>query len=255
MYLFHAPNSAASQKVRFCLNEKGLAFEETVIDLLGGEQFSDDYRAKNPHAVVPTLEDGGAMLIESSLINEYLDEAYAPGSLSPKEPADRHAMRLLIQRFDGLHQACGNLTYAILSGTILQLVGAEKINAQIAKMPNPHNRAHRHAVINEGVASAEFNDALVQYQSCFDDMEARLAGREWLVGEAYSLADLTFAVYAARAAHLGLTREIDARANFARWFASVQERPAFAKTFDESTAMLEGIMRQNGEELLDQIYG
>ncbi len=255
MHLYHAPNSAASQKVRFALHEKQLAFEEALIDLLSGEQFSEEYRAKNPGAVVPTLVDGDAVLIESSLINEYLDEAYTPGSLSPAAPADRHAMRLLIQRFDGLHQACGDLSYGVLSGPILQLVGADKINAQIEKMPGTRNRAHRHAVINQGVASDEFNSALAQHQSIFGEMNARLDGRRWLVGDGFSQADLSLAIYVTRVDHLSMGREIDTRAHLKRWFGEIQRRRAYALTYNEVTKPLEDVMRATGEQLLDQIYG
>ena len=83
MRLYHNPISTCSQKVRMVLHEKGLAFDDTVLDLQQGEQFEPDYQALNPNAVVPTLEDQGSVMIESTLINEYLDDAY-PNPFNPE---------------------------------------------------------------------------------------------------------------------------------------------------------------------------
>ena len=82
MKLYHNPVSTCSQKVRLVLAEKGLEYESEVLDLLAGDQFAPDYVAKNPSAVVPTLEDGGRVFVESTLINEYLDDAYPEQQLS-----------------------------------------------------------------------------------------------------------------------------------------------------------------------------
>ena len=78
MRLYHNPVSSCSQKVRMVLSEKGLEFDSTIIDLQKGEQFDPDYMKLNPNAVVPTLDDGGNILIESTLINEYLDTTSSP---------------------------------------------------------------------------------------------------------------------------------------------------------------------------------
>jgi len=83
MKLYHNPLSSCSQKVRMVLHEKKLSWESQVIDLQKGEQFTADYLALNPNAVVPTLEDQGHTVIESTLINEYLDDAYADITLKP----------------------------------------------------------------------------------------------------------------------------------------------------------------------------
>ena len=84
MKRFHAPISTCSQKVRLVLAEKGLAYESALVDLTSGEQFKPEYLALNPSAVVPTLQDGGATFVESTLINEYLDDAYPEVALKPR---------------------------------------------------------------------------------------------------------------------------------------------------------------------------
>src|SRR5712675_3161415 len=83
--LYNAPQSTCSQRVRFVLNAKGLAFEEVKLDLLAGDQLKPDYLALNPNGVVPTLDHDGNIVIDSSVIIEYLDEvAPAPENFSPR---------------------------------------------------------------------------------------------------------------------------------------------------------------------------
>ena len=72
--LYNAPQSTCSQRVRFVLNAKELPFSEVKLDLLAGDQLKPDYLALNPNGVVPTLDHDGAVVIDSSVIIEYLDE-------------------------------------------------------------------------------------------------------------------------------------------------------------------------------------
>jgi maleylpyruvate isomerase len=97
MKLYTFFRSSASYRVRIALNLKGLDYEHVPIHLRrgGGEQFSPAYRAKNPQALVPTLEDGGRTLTQSLAIIEYLEERYPEPPLLPKDPADRAAVRAM----------------------------------------------------------------------------------------------------------------------------------------------------------------
>src|SRR5262252_10718055 len=96
--LYNAPQSTCSQRVRFVLNAKGLPFEEVKLDLLAGDQLKPDYLRLNPNGVVPTLVHDGAVVIDSSVIIEYLDEVFPQGeSFTPRDPAGRAAMRALMR--------------------------------------------------------------------------------------------------------------------------------------------------------------
>ena len=74
--LHHTNVSTCSQKVRLVLAEKRLEFESHEVDLIGGAQHDSEYVKLNPNHVVPTLIHDGRVLIESTLINEYLDDAF-----------------------------------------------------------------------------------------------------------------------------------------------------------------------------------
>ncbi|HEY3303641.1 MAG TPA: maleylacetoacetate isomerase [Candidatus Binatia bacterium] len=97
MKLYTFFRSSASYRVRIALNLKGLEYEQAPIHLRrgGGEQFSSGYKAKNPQALVPTLEDRGRRLTQSLAIIEYLEERYPAPPLLPKDPADRALVRAM----------------------------------------------------------------------------------------------------------------------------------------------------------------
>src|SRR5580692_7873025 len=88
--LYNAPQSTCSQRVRFVLNAKKIPFDEIKLDLLAGDQLKPDYLALNPNGVVPTLDHDGAIVTDSSVIIEYLDEiAPEPMTFTPENPVLR----------------------------------------------------------------------------------------------------------------------------------------------------------------------
>ncbi len=188
--LYHNGLSSCSQKVRLVLAEKGLAFESREVNLVTGEQHAADYVKLNPSHVVPTLIHDGRVLIESSLIDEYLDEAFPETPLRPADAAGRHAMRLWVKRIDEkVHPAAGTVTYAIVGRAALMLQPPEVREANLASIPDPDRRAARRSVIERGVEAPEFAGALRHFLDLLDAMEASLAPGGWLSGAAFGLAD------------------------------------------------------------------
>ena len=111
--LYHHNLSVCAQKVRLALAEKGLDWVDKSVDLMKGEHLTPDYLALNPKGVVPTLVDGGSPVIESTLILEYLEDAYPEHPLRPADPHERARMRVWMKLpDDGLHAACGTVSYA-----------------------------------------------------------------------------------------------------------------------------------------------
>ena len=72
--LYHSGLTACSKKTRLCLREKGLDYVSHYIDLSRFEQHTPEYLALNPNGLVPTLVHDGAVIIESTVINEYLED-------------------------------------------------------------------------------------------------------------------------------------------------------------------------------------
>lgn len=87
--------SIASFRVRVALRLKGLAFEETSVDILSGEQFNQGYDAVNPEHVVPTFIHDGHSLFQSMAIMEYLDDIKPAPRLLPEHIKERAYARSL----------------------------------------------------------------------------------------------------------------------------------------------------------------
>lgn len=107
--------SSASHRVRIGLGLKGLAFDYVSVNIVAGEQFADDYRARNPTAQVPTLEiiedDGTERRITQSLaILEYLDDRWLEPAILPRDPYLRARARSLAEIINAGIQPMQNLT-------------------------------------------------------------------------------------------------------------------------------------------------
>lgn len=87
--LYEYWRSSAAYRVRIALNLKGVDYESRPVDLPGGEQQSDEYRALNPQGLVPMLEIDGHRLTQSLAIINYLDIRYANFPLIPAMAAAR----------------------------------------------------------------------------------------------------------------------------------------------------------------------
>ncbi|MDT2020685.1 maleylacetoacetate isomerase [Methylocella sp. CPCC 101449] len=98
-YLVHgAVRSSAAYRVRIVMKLKGLAYREIFLDLAGGEQNQQDYRAVNPQGLVPALVcSDGAVLNQSMAIIEYLDDMHAEVPVMPRDARGRARVRALSQ--------------------------------------------------------------------------------------------------------------------------------------------------------------
>lgn len=99
MKLYGYFRSSAAYRVRIALGLKGLPHEYVPVHLTrdGGEQHSSAYRAVNPLELVPSLEDHGAVLVQSLAIVEYLEETHPQPPLLPASAAERARVRGLAQ--------------------------------------------------------------------------------------------------------------------------------------------------------------
>src|SRR6266487_3427198 len=103
--LYNAPQSTCSQRVRFVFNAKKMPFDEVKLNLLEGDQLKPDYLKLNPNGVVPTLDHDGAIIIDSTVITEYLDEVAPNDSFTPEDPVARARMRALMHFIDEMPAA------------------------------------------------------------------------------------------------------------------------------------------------------
>lgn len=231
--LYHYPFSTCSQKVRLVLAEKSLDFVSHEVDILSGAQHEPAYVKLNPNRVVPTLVHDGRVLIESTLINQYVDEAFPDPPLQPTDPLGRHEARLWTKRLDDkVHPATAVVTFAVGPRNLILQQPVEMREANLAAIPDPVERAARRSVLEHGIEAPEFALALGRMIGLLDQMEAALGARPqgWLAGPAYGLADAAVLPYVLRLDHLGFAALVaaPARPAVADWYARVCARPSFA---------------------------
>lgn len=97
MKLYTYFRSSAAYRVRIALNLKGIDYDSIPVHLLqdGGQQLLPAYRAVNPSALVPALDDDGAILTQSLAMLEYLDETRPAVPLLPADALGRARVRAL----------------------------------------------------------------------------------------------------------------------------------------------------------------
>jgi glutathione S-transferase len=195
--LFEYPPSSNCQKVRLALVEKGLPYESVMINLRKNEQKTADYLKINPYGLVPALEDNGAVMYESTIINEYLEDAYPEVPLMPQEPR-LHCRARILEDFRDNH-----------------LYPAMKVISAATR-----------GVKKEAWHRATIDAAFDSLHHLFQRLEDELAGKAYLVGS-YSLADIAFTPNLARQIELGVGLP-ERYPRIRAWVERLMRRPNYA---------------------------
>lgn len=223
--LYHNINSVCAQKVRVALIEKGLEWTDHLIDL-GGGQFDPAYMKLNPNAVVPTLVHDGKVVIESSVILYYIDEAFPEPPLMPRDPLLRAKVRMYNKLIDEyVHNACTILTFATAFRPGLAKLSPEVLEAKLlAPSPSKKRAEYKRDVIARGLDSKFVGEALELHQKLLDWMDESLRQGPWLAGQNFSLADAAVIPYILRLDFLRLAPIWTDRPQIAQWYERMRAR-------------------------------
>ena len=230
--LFHNHASTCSQKVRICLAEKKLEFVSRHIDLGKFEHIQPAYLAINPNGVVPAIRHDGAVIIESTVICEYLDEVFPKVALSPAGPVARAHMRAWLRYIDEVPSMAVRVpTFQQLILPAYQKLEPARFQELADSMPLRKQFILRMG--QGGFSSAEYQASIEQLDRSLLRMEAALAGGgPWLMGEAYSIADICAVPVLHRMAEMGMDAMWRAdRPQVNDWYGRMKARPAFAAAF------------------------
>lgn len=250
--LYHHGSSVCAAKVRFFLEEKGLSWEGRYIDILKGEQFTPEYKALNPKAVVPTLVHDGAVVRESTVICEYLDDVFPENRLRPDEPLARAEVRYWTKAVDEeLHPACGALTFMASHRHTIAALGPERVRRFLDSTPPLSVSADWHerkkTYVREGFDAPDARSKVVTYDRYLEKMEQALDPGPWLAGERFTFADVAMIPYVMRLDMLSMQGmwADGRRPRLARWLEAVKARPSFEPAIRRW--MPEGLTRDLGE--------
>jgi len=153
--LYHHPFSRAANVV-WALEELGLPYELRFIDILKGAQKAPDIVALNPMGKVPILLDGDIVVTEAAAIGLYLADRYSLGKLAPlpDDPARAAYLR-----------------WSLFSPSVIE------------------------PAVTAKAAGAQFKPGQVgwgTYESVIPSMESAIAGRSYILGDRFSMADCIF---------------------------------------------------------------
>jgi len=237
--LYNAPQSTCSQRVRFVLNAKGLAFDEVKLNLLDGDQLKPDYLKLNPNGVVPTLDHDGQIVIDSTVIAEYLDEVAPAASFTPENPVRRARMRALMHFIDEMPAAAVRVpTFNRAFLPRFQKMSREDFVAMAES--KPLRREFMLTMGQTGFPQAEMDAALGRLRRAYERMDAEIAasGGPWLLGERITLADVAVMPALVRMHDLGMPDWQDLP-RVAAWFDNIRAEPAFKPTYYHGSLLSE----------------
>ena len=230
--LYNAPPSTCSQRVRFSLNAKQLPFAEVKLDLLAGDQLKPEYLALNPNGVVPTLDHDGAIVIDSSVIVEYLDEVAPDVSFTPRDPVARAQMRALMRFIDEMPAAAVRVPTFNLAFLPRFAAMSEDAFLEFAES-KPLRREFMLAMGRTGFPDAEMNKALDRLRRTYERMDAEIekSGGPWLLGRDITLADIAVMPALVRMWDLGRAGDWADLPRVVKWFELIQAQPAYGPTY------------------------
>lgn len=247
--LYHGSTSVCSAKVRVGLAEKGLDWIGKLLDLKAGEQFDPTYLELNPNGVVPTLVDGDLVVLESSLILEYIDSLSGQNPLMPTEPEAIVATKHWLLKCLDVHAAINTLTYATIQrANILAAKTPDQITAMVARIPNPKAAAKRRDIIDNGLASFHVEGDFYTLHNTFAGMSASLNHTKWLAGEHHSMADIALIAYIDRLDRLGFDGFWSSQyPEISTWLDACRQRESYLTAIDAySPAKAAAKMRTHG---------
>ena len=206
--LYDCSTAPSPRRARILLAEKGIAHETVQVDLRNGEQLSDAYRQVNPSCTVPALRtDEGVLLTDNAAITAYLEARFPQPSLlgeTPREKAEIASWNWRVE-FEGLlaiAEALRNSAPAMANRAL----------------PGPVDYPQIPELAQRG---------LNRVQQFFATLNERLAGRDFIAADRFSIADIT-AVVAVDFARVVKLKPGEQYPHLLRWRAGMAQRPAMS---------------------------
>jgi glutathione S-transferase len=228
--LYHFGPVANSLTPLLCLLEKGVPFENRFLNSRLWEHHTPEFQRLSPEGMVPILVHDGRVVRESTVINEYIDSVLPDKPLRPADPWLRAEMRVLTKYVD--EHFCPALTVIGAHGAtpFASKIDKQEMASILARMPNEEVRRKWEIVSNTGYSEDQLVDARRRLGASVRRIEQQFAhGRDWLLGDEYSLADIKWYSMTPALPRVApeLCNESDTPAVLA-WLGRMQARPAVA---------------------------
>jgi glutathione S-transferase len=226
--LYHGGHTTCSRKARLCLREKGLDYKSHFLNLRGFEQHTAAYLKLNPNGVVPTLIDDGEAIVDSMLINEYLDEKFDQHTrVRPNNPLDKARMRTWTKLASD-HGLAG-VVPRVWPGfkTYTDKLTPNELQEKLGRIPLTERRERWTKVARGGFGEQDLDAGTKAASLIISRMEAGLGRGPWLMGGQYTLADIDLMPFVDRFAEFYPDMlNASAAPKVTAWLARMRERPA-----------------------------
>ncbi len=206
---YDCPTAPSPRRARILLAEKGVPHETVQVDLASREQLGEAFRKINPQCTVPVLKtDDGLVLTDNASIAAWLEARFPEPPLFGRTPAEKAEIA-------GWHWRC---EYEGLSAIAEGLRNGSPAMANRA-LPGPVDYAQIPELAQRGRARVE---------RFLENLEARLAGREFVAAGRFSVADVTAAVAVDFARVVKVKPDPERHPNVVRWRAALGTRPSMS---------------------------
>jgi glutathione S-transferase len=228
--LYHAEPLANSMKVLLALTEKGLDYRSHYVDLHRFEQHEPWFLAINPSGQVPVLVHDGNVLVESTVISEYLEDVFPEVRLRPADPLRAAAARVMVKYVDDhVMPSVSMIAWHHRVRAVAQRTNPQEMAARVARIPLATQRAKWATIAGKSFSEEELALSRARICEAAEKFEAALAEDEWLARD-YSLADINaFSHIGARFAWFPDIFNADATPACLSWAARMEARPAVQK--------------------------
>ena len=235
--LYHVPPSFYSQVVRLGLEEKGVAYQGTIVapGPPSYETYEPWYMRINPMGTVPTLLIDGESIDDSRRILQAIEDGFEGPSLMPSDPDDRAGVEFWVEEAYQVPERV--LAYG--SGR-LKALGSRVNRSRLKALRKWRSRVpDMAAVYDKKIADIEgFMSAAADPDGVdaawrataekLDRLDAELAGKDFCCGGAYTMADVVWTVTVARQLLLGKD-PFAGRPALLDWFERMKTRPSFSR--------------------------
>jgi len=226
LHLYHADMSNCSMRVRMTLAEKNLPWTSHHLDLRKKEAVTPEYFGIHPKGLVPTLVHDGVVHIESNEIIEYLDATFPDPPLQPDDEEERQEMREWLRTATEVHlPAVKTLIYTRKIGKVLRKNEAEDAQYRALQRDPELLAFHAAATSGNGLPKENVARAEATLLRLFDQVEKELSEHAWLVGDQFSLADISWVPL--HFTLIGVDFPFERYPHVTTWADAIRERPSF----------------------------
>ncbi len=231
--LYHYEPYANSMKCMVCLTEKGLEFASHYVDILKFEQHAPSFIALNANGQVPILVHDGKVIVESTVINEYLEDVFPEVPLRPSDPYERHRMRVISKWNDEvLMPSVSMIGWHTRFHPFAKTLDEAEFHRRMSQVPLQEIRRKWETTRNGAFTHEQLDESRRHIRWMIGKMEEALTHSRWLAGQNYSLADIN--TYPQIEGVTRLYKEFWNEKNAPRsmeWLARINERPAVKAAF------------------------